>query len=355
MDPATLVPGVDAIPVNWLWFQVLLVLSTFMHLVAVDIMIGSGVIAFAAPILKGESMVPMSREIAGTLPYSIAFTINFGVAPLLFLQVLYGQFFYTSSVLMAVFWLSIVFLLIVSYYSVYLFNMRYSRVGHNSLLLGLSVLLLLLVAFVLSNNISLMQTPESWLRYFDNRGGTMLSTGDIVLLPRFVHFMTSSIAVGGLMIAVYYEFRRRRGAKDVDRWISYGTKWFTVGSIINFGVGFWFFSRLYGNVIDPAEPSGKLFLLFIIGAMAAIMIALISAQVKKIYRSLSWTLATILLMVMARETLRNTYLRDYINLSELPVTGQYSPLVIFLVFFVAAVWLLWWMLKRVFVETEVKS
>ena len=355
MDPAALVPGVDAIPVNWIWFQILLILTTFMHLVAVDIMLGSGVIAFVTPLIKGESMLPMSREIAGTLPYSIAFAINFGVAPLLFLQVLYGHFFYTSSVLMAVFWLSIVFLLIVSYYSVYLFNLRYDRAGHNSLLLGLSVFLLMLVAFVVSNNISLMQTPESWLRYFDNRGGTMLSSEDIVLLPRYIHFMTSSIAVGGLMIAAYYEFKRRRGAEDVEYWISYGSNWFTLGTIINFGVGFWFFSRLYGNVIDPAEPSGKLFVLFVIGAVVTIMIALISAQVKKIYKAVSYTLATILLMVMVREIARNTYLRDYVNLSELPVTGQYSPLFVFLVVFAGVGCLIWWMLKRVYEEMEVKS
>ena len=143
MDPATLVPIADAIPVNWLWFQVLLTSTTFLHLVAMNIMLGSGFVALIAPLVGGEQMRPLSRTVAGTLPYSIAFTINFGVAPLLFIQTLYGQFFYTSTVLMAVFWLSIFLLLIVSYYSVYLFNIRYDKTGHNSILLALVVILLL--------------------------------------------------------------------------------------------------------------------------------------------------------------------------------------------------------------------
>ncbi len=48
------------------------------------------------------------------LPLVIAFAVNFGVAPLLFLQVLYGHFIYTSSILMGIFWISIIPALIIA-------------------------------------------------------------------------------------------------------------------------------------------------------------------------------------------------------------------------------------------------
>lgn len=355
MDPVTLVPVADTIQVNWLWFQILLVGTTFLHLVAMNIMLGSGFVALVAPIMSGKQMQPLSRTVAGTLPYSIAFTINFGVAPLLFIQTLYGQFFYTSTVLMAVFWLSIVLFLIVSYYSVYLFNLRYDKIGHNSILLALSVSLLFLVGFVFTNNISLMQRPDSWVGYFGNRSGTLLALDDVVLIPRYLHFMMASLSVGGLAIASYYEFKRRRGAKDVERWIAYGCSWFSLASMVNFMVGFWFLSKLYGTLINPADMASKVFFVFIICSIISIAIAVINAQVQKIYQAVGWSLATVLLMTIAREILRNTYLRDYVNLSELPVVSQYSPLWVFLIILVGVGWLIYWMLKQVWFEMEVKS
>lgn len=355
MDPATLLPVADVIQVNWLWFQVLLVITTFMHLVAMNIMLGSGVIAFIAPLVSGEQMRPMSQEVASTLPYSIAFTVNFGVAPLLFIQTLYGQFFYTSTVLMAVFWLSIVMLLIVSYYSVYLFNQRCDQAGHDSFLLGLPVVLLLAVGFIFVNNISLMQRPESWLGYFQNRGGTMLALDDVALIPRYLHFILASISVGGLAVAVYYEFRRRRGAEDVQRWIDYACNWFSISSMINFMVGFWFLDKLYGSFVNPSELAGKIFFFLVIGVIVTISLAMINAQVGQVYRAFGWTLLTVLFMTVAREIVRNTYLRDYVNLTDLPVAAQYSPLVIFLIVSGGAGWLIYWMIKRVWFEMEVKS
>ncbi len=355
MDPATLLPIADAMPVNWLWFQVFLTTTTFLHLVAMNIMLGSGFIAFVAPLAGGQQMHPLSRTVAGTLPYSIAFTINFGVAPLLFIQTLYGQFFYTSTVLMAVFWLAIFMLLIVSYYSVYLFNIRYDKTGHNSMVLGLTVSLLLVVAFVFSNNISLMQRPASWLAYFQNRSGMLLALDDIALIPRYLHFMLASLSVGGLAIAVYYEFKRRHGAEDVERWITYGCNWFSVSSLINFMVGFWFLSRVYGTVINPADPAGKVFFLFVIGGIISIAIGVINAQVQRVYQAAAWVMATIFFMTMAREILRNIYLQDYVNLTELPVVSQYSPLLVFLIVLAGAGGLIYWMLSQVWSELEVKS
>ena len=55
----------------------------------------------------------------------MAFAVNFGVAPLLFVQVLYGHLFYTSSILVAVFRLAVIPLLIVAYYALYLHGFRF--------------------------------------------------------------------------------------------------------------------------------------------------------------------------------------------------------------------------------------
>ena len=354
MDPALLVPIPDALPVAWVWLLVLLTFTTFLHLVAMNVMFGTGIIALAAPLFGGESTKPMVQSITGTLTYSTALTINLGVAPLLFLQTLYGQFFYTSTVLMAVYWLSIVFLLIITYYSIYLYKLKYESSEEGALFIGIPVAIMLIVSLLFTNNISLMQMPESWLKYFDCRSGLLLNLGDATIIPRYLHFVLSAIAVGGLAMAAIYEFRRRRGEDDVEQWIKCGCNWFTLATILNFGVGFWFLDVLPENVLGSETPFYKLFMVFIILSVATIIPAMITAQSKQVYKAVGWTLLTVLLMTVAREIARMSYLKPYFSPADLPVTGQYSPFVVFLVLLVAVVCLLWWMFRKVRIEMEVQ-
>ncbi len=354
MDPAALVPVADAIPVDWVWLLILLTLTTFLHLVAMNVMFGTGVIAFVAPLMRGETARPMVRSLGGTMIYSTALTINLGVAPLLFLQTLYGQFFYTSTVLMATYWLSIVFLLIVSYYSIYIYNLKYGSTGEGALFLGIPVAVMLLVSLLFTNNISLMQMPESWLKYFESRSGLLLNLGDAAFLPRYLHFVLSAIAVGGLAVAALYEFRRRRGSEDAGQWIKSGCNWFNTATMLNFGVGFWFLGVMPASVFGPENPLHQLLMFFVIGSVATIIPAMIFAQSEQVYKAVGWTLMTVFLMTVTREIARISYLKPYFNPADMPVSSQYSPFLVFLVLMVAVLWLLWWMFRKVSLEMEVE-
>lgn len=349
MDVMSLIPTSEVIPVDWIWLQAFLLLTTFLHMLAMNVTLGTGFIAFVGP-LTGWGDVAASRSLARTIPYSLALTINFGVAPLLFLQTLYGQFFYTSTVLMAVYWLSIVLLIIISYYLVYIYNYQFANIGHQSLLLAIPVAAFFLVAFFYVNNISIMQNPAGWPRYFSGQSGMLLNLADPTMLPRYLHAIFSALAVGGLSLAILSDRDKGLGALEKTGRIDAGCKWFTYSTVINFGIGFWFLGSLPAGIIITSVPSGLAFYLLIILAAAATFIAAISAMTGRIYRAAGWTAGVILLMVMAREILRSSYLRDYINLAELKVNPEYGPLMIFLVVLVLGIWLVWWMLKRVDLE-----
>jgi hypothetical protein len=316
-------------------------------------MLGTGFIAFSLPFWRGDDVMPLNTHIAKTLPYSIAFTINFGVAPLLFLQVLYGQFFYTSSILMGVYWLSIFGILIVSYYAAYIYRLADDRGGMGRLYIAAAVLLLLGVSLLFSNNVSIMQMPEIWAGYFSDRGGWMLNFSDPALLPRYLHFMASAVAIGGLAIALYFEIRKRRGATDGDEWIKLGCNWFTYATIINFGIGFWFLGALPEAAYDPATLGGKAFFVLIVSSVATIIPSMVYAQTGRIIPATAWALATVLLMTLSRDILRLTYLKPYFSLSELPYVPQYSPFIIFLLAVLGGVYLVGWMLKTVWNSKEV--
>ena len=353
MDAASLIPTPDALQVHWFWLHLLLTLTTFLHFVAMNFMLGAGFIAFSAPFWRGNDVMPLNAHIARTLPYSIAFTINLGVAPLLFLQVIYGQFLYTSSVLMAVYWLAIVGLLIISYYAAYIYRLIDDRSGLGRLFIGAALLMLLIVSYFFSNNVSIMQMPEVWSKYFSDRTGWLLNFSDPALIPRYLHFIASAVAIGGLGIALYFEIRKRRGATDGDEWIKLGCNWFMIATIINFGFGFWFLGALPETAYDPATLYGKIFFIMIVASVVAIIPSVVSAQAGRIIPATVWALATVLLMTLARDVLRLTYLKPYFSLSGLPFVPQYSPFIVFLLAFVGAIYLVGWMLKTVWNSKEV--
>lgn len=354
MDATALIPVADAMPVNWMLLLVLLTVTTFLHLVAMNVMFGTSFIALSSLLKEGREAQPMVQSVSGTLIYSTALTVNMGVAPLLFLQALYGQFFYTSTVLMAIYWLSIIFLLIVTYYSIYIFKMKYAYAGGGHLFLAVPVLLMLIVSFLFCNNISLMQMPESWVHYFESRNGWLLNFDDAVLFPRYLHFVLSAVAVGGLAVAVLFESRKRRGEDGANPWIQHGCDWFAKATIVNFGAGFWFLGTLPKSVVGSDAPLSGLLIVFVIASVVTVVPALIAAHKRLAYKAAGWTLATVFVMTVAREIARVSYLQPYLNLAELPVTPQYSPFIVFLLVAVAVVWLLWWMFCKVRLEMEVR-
>src|SRR5262245_50672909 len=104
------------------WLLKLLLVVTFaLHLVPMNLALGGGMVAVwsslrargraGADAAEADSHRALAAGLAKLLPVATAFTITLGIAPLLFLQVLYGQLFYTSSVLMAWSWLAVIVLL----------------------------------------------------------------------------------------------------------------------------------------------------------------------------------------------------------------------------------------------------
>ncbi len=227
MDPSILIPTPDPIPVPWGWFKVFLIFTFMIHIILVNIMIGGGIIAFFQSFLNsrfGRKKCSaanhtdlLEKDVSEKLTFIIAFAVNFGVAPLLFLQVLYGHFIYVSSQLMAVYWLSVIGLLIIAYYSAYYYKFNFDTLNNRSYLIGSAMLILLFIGFLFTNNMSLMLTPDRWISYFDNTGGTFLNLSEPTLLPRFLHFMTASVAIGGLFIAITWRLKQKKGIPGAKR------------------------------------------------------------------------------------------------------------------------------------------
>jgi len=330
MNVAALIPTADAIPLPWGWFQVLLLLTFVVHLLFMNLMLGTAIIALASESRRPANPAPLARDLAGELPLLIAFAVNFGVAPLLFLQVLYGQFLYTSSVLMAVYWLTVVGLLVLAYADAYLYRLRYDSLGNNRrLVIGLAVLLLLTIGFIFTNNMTLMLRPAAWVGYFSQRHGTLLNLGDPTLLPRWLHFMVASVAVGGLFVAVLGH-RRRLLDPMAARRVTAGLRWFTYATIVQITVGLVFLITLpppiRGLFLGDATLHTGLLLTGVATALASIALAMAG----QVWPTVATAGATVTLMVLTRDLVRQAFLAPYFSPADLEVVPQYAPLLVFI-------------------------
>jgi hypothetical protein len=346
MDPSGLIPLADSIPTQWGWFYFFLILTFILHLLLMNVMLGTGIIALARHMKKGGEPCPVCKDISLKLPYQIAFTINFGVAPLLFLQVLYGQFIYVSSIMMGVYWLSVVGILMIMYYSAYIYDFKYDQWPNLRLyFLIIMVALALIIAFLFSNNMTLMLNPEKWTGYFDNRSGTMLNLSDPTLIPRYLHFVTASIAVGGLFMAITWKFKQDPKATE---YIHQGMNWFTYATLVQVGVGLWFLISLPQEIMLLLMGGSALYTAVFLLGLAGVTLILVTGFKKMVWATTAGLVLTITFMVLMRDLVRNAYLAEYYHPSERTVVPEYAPLFLFLVVLVLGLGAVFYMLKLAF-------
>jgi hypothetical protein len=354
MDAAQLIPTPDVLQVPWGWIQVLLTVTFFLHLVVMNVLLGCSIITFFRH--AAGKTTGVNKAIAGKLPFTMAFTINFGVAPLLFLQIIYGHFMYTSSVLMGVYWLSIFAILIFSYYGTYIYSMNYERAADfHTVISGFIAGTLLAVAFIITNNFSLMTNIEVWPAYFNNAEGTLLNLSDPSLFPRFFHSVLGAIAVGGLAIGLYYDFKKRKGDTEAESGIAIGMNWFAGATMLNFGAGSWYWGSLPASVRSLGGDGSVFFLIFIVLGIIAAIVSLINGMRHQVRPAVYYLMASLFCMVLVREFARRLTLAPWFKTSDLEVVPQYSPLIVFLIVFAGGLLLVWYMIRLVVTDKEVSS
>ncbi len=331
MEFAFLVPTPDPIPIPWMWLQALLMATFVVHLLFMNAMLGSGIIALVAMFRRTTNSLPMAKTISTTLPTLIAFTVNTGVAPLLFVHVLYGQFIFSSSTLMAVWWLSAVGILLVAYYAAYLFDFKFEAMGTSrTWTIAVATGLLLLVGFLFSNNMTLMLSPNRWGRYLENPGGTLLNLADPMLIPRYLHFVTASVAVGGLVLAWIWQLKEKKGVAGAKEKTRQAMGWFSWATTVQFAVGTAFLFSL-PKTIRALFLGGEVMATVLFSAsLTAAIVALHLGFRHKVRPSTAAAVITIVFMALVRDRVRQAFLAPFFTPADLPVALQTGPFVLFL-------------------------
>ena len=97
------------------------VLGFTLHMIPMNLWYAGLILAMLMKWKGGEQARLLATRLIKPMPIIIAVGVNLGIVPLLFTQVAYYQVFYPATVLMAWPWLSIIGLLTLAYYGVYLY------------------------------------------------------------------------------------------------------------------------------------------------------------------------------------------------------------------------------------------
>ncbi|MGC2447612.1 MAG: hypothetical protein WA477_08205 [Candidatus Sulfotelmatobacter sp.] len=355
------IPTLDPnpLPAPYWVFKLLLLVTFFLHILAMNFMLGGAVLALAARRSKNrEQGNRMFADIAKKLPSLLPATITIGIAPLLFLQVLYGQFFYTSSVIMAWPWFLVLIFLTFAYYGFYYASFKGSQHPEKARTVMLfSLILIFLVGFIYSNNLTLSQTPSRWAgKYFADPSGWNLNWSEPTLIPRFLHFFVAAVAMGGLLLVFIALAKWKRDPEYARALFQLGGKAFMFATMAQFLVGIWFLASLPKELrmlfLGDSAVATVLLMIGVVGGGAAIFLmseALRKENIRLAAYYVSSIIGVVILsMSIMRDMLRDAYLKPYYHPDQFVVKTQWSVFPLFLALFIGGVILWLVMLKRYF-------
>jgi len=269
-DVPSLVPPLDefGLPAGVWVFELLLPLTFFLHVIFMNMSLGTGLLALPMWLAAGRRphVADALARLLRAWPVNLSMTITTGVAPLLFVQVLYGHLFYTANVLLGWRWLMILALVLVIFYSVYRIQRRAIpktparldatkpsdpstvRLLNPPRILDMAhlvviAILFLVVAWLFTANSTLMLVPDAW-RDVHFRGASPLKS-HAMMIPRFLHNVIGSLAVCSLGIAVMARCTRRISEDQRKAAISLGLLLACIFTLIQILTGVWFVATVW--------------------------------------------------------------------------------------------------------------
>lgn len=330
-------------PLPPILLQILSYFTLTLHFLAMNLAIGSIFIYLYLRVAKRTHDDGLAKYLGGILPLSVSYLITFGVPPLLFVQVLYGQMFYTSSILIGFHWI-LVIPLVVLLYGVFYYQKLTKDPGKPRVLVFsfLAALAMLLVGFFYVNNITLSFSPEKWLEmYQKSPGGHNLNLTEPTLWPRWLLILVPGLAVAGVAIMFRAAMLMKWGREEEARH-NYGVavKAAVAGMGLELLAGAWILSALPEGIRGYVLSGGLPTILLGLGVVLALVgTGLIFVGRNK--ASLLFPILTSLVLFLAltplvvlRDLVRQEYLKPVFSLADVPVNYQWGMFGLFVGFLV---------------------
>ena len=347
----TLIPSFDmlGLPMPAWLAQSLNVLTLAMHWLFLSMTAGGAAGYLLLSSNKSAAVSEVRKAMAAFLPFTLTTAMTMGVAPLLFVQVLYGNYFYTSTILMGYVWMGLLVLMIANFYLLY---WGWYRLKHDKPVrwVGLAVLLLMATsAAILTSNATLMQQPDAW-RSFAEHMGTAPYMGDALFGARWSYAMFALAAGGGMFVATFMRSWSALYLQETAHGFTGALSLSAVGLAGMLGSGLW------ASLVMPAELKATLlggsegiFAYTTIGAI--VLSLLLTLQAIRSPSGGRLTLAALALFVVLlgtaslRDALRRATMQAHLDLSAVAVHPQWGSFALFAVILVGGLGLVAYMVK----------
>ncbi len=333
-------PDYNVLPAPLWLITSLHLLTLTLHFIAMNFVVG-GLILVLSPPSQNRWSDPLNLRFVRLFPVVMAATVTFGVAPLLFLQLVYGRGIYSASIVSAWLWLAIVVAVIASYYALYgaSFSQNATRRG---IYLAIALIGAIYVSLTYSSVFSMMERPELLKRlYAENQSGLVWNPklGDYIL--RWLHMIVGAATVGGFFASVL--------AQSDPAGRSRGRRFFLWGLALGFLTGFAYLFSL-GEIIGPFMRSPAIGVLTL-GLVLSLLAALFYHRQSMVLAG-SALFLSMLAMVFSRHTVRLLQLEGHFEPASIPVQPQWTVFALFLVCFLFAIGLSAYMLRLFFRRAE---
>jgi hypothetical protein len=326
------------LPVEATWLFALKVFGFVLHMVFMNLWLAGTPTAL---VLAG-SHPQIAQRLFKAMPFFMAFGINAGIVPLLFLQTLYPQFFYPATILQAWFWFMVIPLLIIAYYAVYLAAFRRFR----TIAAALASILLAWIGLTFSSVMTLTATPEQWPQIFfatADAGG--VHGGFLYLRAESLHrfFMMVGLSFGTL--AAYLALDAQWFAADA----AYKNSAKRLVAPLYF-IGFLFFagaSSVYAPAVRGSLPP---WLWFVSGGCMPVGVLFAILYWRRPARTtaallVSCQFLSLLANALARQMVQSRSLEKWTNLDAMPVRGDWDSFTLFIVVLAAVLFFLGWLAR----------
>ena len=384
IDPQTLIDPTspDGLPAP-LWFiQLFKVLGFTLHAVPMNLWYAGILLAMLLHLWGSDHGKRFAARLMAQMPVIIAFGVNFGVVPLLFTQLAYYKFFYPATILMAWFWLAIIGLLIPAYYGVYIYAFGLREGGTLTPLKRAAgwaaAIFFILIGFLFTNGFSLMdhvhRWPQLWLDHSTAGAalGTALNVTDPTLWPRWLLMFGLALTTTAVWMLVDLAWFARKESDLYQRWVSAtAPKLYTLGMVWFAAAGSWYVfgtwsPELKESMFGTWPPGLKELILggwkpWLTMATAAapglpwvlmvaawlLMIAGLRGPPGRMMVSLVALaqFGLLALNAVSRQVVQNLNLSEFLRWPDEPVR-EWSPLVVFLLLFVAGLAVVVWMIAQ---------
>jgi hypothetical protein len=317
-----------------LWLVTVLHLLTLtLHFFAMNVLVGGAAITLWSSARNrwgGTQAVDFSR----LFPAATAATVTLGVAPLLFLQLVYPSQVYAAAIVSGWFWLLVIAAVIAAYYAFYRASFSGQRSGRaNLVMLALAMAGLIYVSLTYSSVFSMAEQP-ALIRslYAKNQSGWVWNPmlGSYAL--RWLHMLLGALSIGGFFVGMM--------GKDDPRVAATGKAAFAGGMGAAAAAGFAYLLAL----MPYLEAIMRSLAIWSLAASILLSLAALHFYFRKRYWISGLALFLSLFgMVYLRHTVRALKLRATFDATSWRIAPQWSPFLLFLVCFLAMLAVLAWM------------